>query len=206
MSVSRQVYIVDDDDAVRASLEFQLEVAGYEVASFGSGIDFLRRAPNLPFGCLILDVRMPEIDGLELQTRLKELEIVFPIVMITGHGDVPLAVRAMKAGAVDFVEKPFSETTILNSISAALSAAPAQERDDATAHSARERLGSLSRREREVLEGIIAGKPNKVTAFELGLSPRTVEVHRSRVMDKMQARSVSELVRLALAAGLNIQL
>jgi len=205
MRSKARVYIVDDDDAVRDSLGFQLEAAGYDVQGFGSGTDFLQQAAGLPRGCLILDVRMPEMDGLELQARLSQLELDFPVIMITGHGEVPLAVRAMKAGAIDFVEKPFSEATILGSIALALRPRPSRERRDENADIAEERVGLLSPREREVLEGLVAGRPNKLIAFELGLSPRTVEVHRARVMDKMQARSVSELVRLALAAGVEIK-
>src|SRR5579871_2314438 len=205
MKSKARVYIVDDDDAVRDSLGFQLETAGYEVVGFASGADFLDAASTLTPGCLILDVRMPEIDGIELQARLNALNLSFPIIMITGHGEVPLAVRAMKAGAVDFVEKPFSEDAILESIKLAQSRAGPSDRTDGDAEMARARLALLSAREREVLDGLVAGRPNKVIAFELGLSARTVEVHRARVMDKMQARSLSELVRLALAAGVQIK-
>jgi two-component system response regulator FixJ len=200
-----KVYIVDDDDAVRDSLGFQLEMAGYAVTGYASGLDFLRDAPTLASGCLILDVRMPEIDGLELQSRLNDLELNFPTIVITGHGDVPLAVRAMKAGAVDFVEKPFSEDALLESISSALQPTRRSGTKDQLAEIAENRIALLSGREREVLEGLVAGSPNKVIAYELNLSPRTVEVHRARVMDKMQARSLSELVRLALAAGVPIR-
>lgn len=199
------VYIVDDDDAVRDSLGFQLETLGYHVRSFASGADFLMEARTLPEGCLILDVRMPEIDGIELQSRLNVLELKFPVIMITGHGDVPLAVRAMKAGAVDFIEKPFSEQAILESIGVAQQRRRQEGHKSEDADIALARLALLSTREREVLEGLVAGRPNKVIAFDLGLSVRTVEVHRARVMDKMQARSLSELVRLALAAGVQIK-
>lgn len=200
MATEGRIYVVDDDDAVRDSLVFQLEVAGYEVRSFGSGTEFLAVAPRLAEGCLILDVRMPELDGLELQERLRRMSINFPTIMITGHGDVPLAVRAMRGGAVDFVEKPFSEEAILASLHLAQThlepRAPGGDGGIAA-----DRLKRLSPREREVLEGIVEGLPNKLIAFELGLSPRTVEVHRARVMDKMQARSLSELIRSALEAG-----
>lgn len=201
MNSKARVYIVDDDEAVRDSLGFQLETAGYDVRSFASGGDFLRHAPTLPAGCLILDVRMPEIDGIELQNRLNALQLSFPIVMITGHGDVALAVRAMKAGAVDFIEKPFSEEAILQSIGLAQTRGRATGQRNEDAEIALARIALLSPREREVLEGLVAGHPNKTIAYDLGLSARTVEVHRARVMDKMQARSLSELVRLALAAG-----
>jgi two-component system response regulator FixJ len=201
MADKGQVYIVDDDEAVRDSLGFQLEMAGYDVTGFSSGPEFLREAGGLATGCVILDVRMPEMDGLEVQSRLNELGLSFSVIMITGHGDVPLAVRAMRAGAVDFVEKPFSEDAILASIALAMRPGRGTAREDEHAEMARERLALLTSREREVLEGLVVGQPNKLIAFDLGLSTRTVEVHRSRVMDKMQAHSVSELVRLALAAG-----
>ncbi len=205
MSSKARVYVVDDDAAVRDSLIFQLEVEGYEVSGFASGAEFLSAASTLPAGCLIVDVRMPEIDGIELQGRLRELGLSFPVIVITGHGDVPLAVQAMKAGAVDFVEKPFSEKNILASIDLALKQRRPPERRDEEAEAAEARLATLSAREREVLEGLVAGQPNKLIAYELGISTRTVEVHRARVMDKMQARSLSELVRLALAVGINIK-
>jgi two-component system response regulator FixJ len=205
MKPKAQVYIVDDDDAVRDSLSFQLETAGYQVTGFASGTDFLRVAPTLDTGCLILDVRMPEVDGMDLQSRLNDMELGFPVIMMTGHGDVALAVRAMKAGAIDFVEKPFSEEAILESIGLAVSGTRRAGLESRETDAAMARLAALSAREREVMEGLIAGQPNKMIAFELGLSPRTVEVHRSRVMDKTQARSVPELVRLALAAGVHIR-
>ena len=205
MKPNARVYIVDDDDAVRDFLSFQLETAGYQVAGFASGMNFLRVAQTLDTGCLILDVRMPEIDGMGLQSRLNDMKLGFPIIMMTGHGDVALAVRAMKAGAIDFVEKPFSEEAILGSIALALRRSCRAGPTDNETDAAMARLAALSSREREVLEGLVAGQPNKLIAFQLGLSPRTVEVHRSRVMDKTRARSVPELVRLALAAGVHIR-
>jgi len=196
------VYIVDDDEAVRDSLSLLLETSGFRVLTFGGGAEFLDGVPKLEPGCLVVDVRMPEIDGLELQERLNKLGVKLPTVVITGHGDVPLAVRAMRAGAVDFVEKPFTEDTILASVRLALSGPGEAPARDAEAVAAAERLGRLSAREREVLEGLVAGLPNKSIAYDLSISPRTVEIHRARVMDKMQARSFSELVRMAVAAGL----
>jgi len=203
MRNDRHVYVVDDDEAVRDSLAVLLEARDYQVRSFGLAQEFLDAASMLPPGCLIADIRMPEMDGLELQRRLHERSLRFPTIMITGHGDVPLAVRAMKAGALDFIEKPFATQDILNSVDAALQqlAAPADERDP-SAIAAMAKLSLLSPREREVLEGLLAGLPNKSIAYDLAISPRTVEIHRSRVMDKMGARSLSELIRLALAAGL----
>jgi two-component system response regulator FixJ len=202
MPDDRHVYIVDDDEAVRDSLTVLLEACAHRVRSFGLAREFLDAAPSLPPGCLIADIRMPEMDGLELQRRLKERSLAFPMIVVTGHGDVPLAVRAMKAGALDFVEKPFSSQAILASVEAALDQLGAAANKDPAAATAAAKLDLLSPREREVLEGLLAGLPNKSIAYDLAISPRTVEIHRARVMDKMGARSLSELVRLALAAGL----
>ena len=201
MSPNRCVYIVDDDEAVRDSLSVLLESKGYAVKSFVSGPEFLAVAPSLPVGCLIVDIRMPEMDGLELQQRLIERSLGFPMIVITGHGDVPLAVRAMKAGAIDFIEKPFASEAILDSLSATFARLATPTGQDPAARAAASRLNLLSPREREVLEGLLAGLPNKSIAYDLGISPRTVEIHRARVKDKMGARSLSELIRLALAAG-----
>ncbi len=195
------VYIVDDDEAVRDSLSVLIEGDGFAVRSFASAPSFLTAAADLPPGVLIADIRMPEMDGLELQQRLAERALAFPMIIITGHGDVPLAVRAMKAGALDFIEKPFAAQTILDSVGNAIGAlAPGRDRNPAAA-AAVARLELLSPRERQVLEGLLAGLPNKSIAYDLAISPRTVEVHRARLMDKTGARSLSELIRLALAAG-----
>jgi two-component system, LuxR family, response regulator FixJ len=202
MRGDRHVYIVDDDDAVRDSLSVLLEAIGHSVRTFSLAREFLDAAPTLSVGCLIADIRMPEMDGLELQRALNEQALHFPMIVITGHGDVPLAVRAMKAGALDFIEKPFATPTILASVEAALSRLDATDQQDPAAAAAQAKLGLLSPREREVLEGLLAGLPNKTIAYDLAISPRTVEIHRARVMDKMGARSLSELIRLALAAGL----
>ena len=195
------VYIVDDDEAVRDSLSVLLESKGYAVKSFVSAPEFLAVARSLPVGSLIVDIRMPEMDGLELQQRLIERSLGFPLIVITGHGDVPLAVRAMKAGAIDFIEKPFTSEAILDSLAAGFARLATPTGQDPTAAAAASKLNLLSPREREVLEGLLAGLPNKSIAFDLGISPRTVEIHRARVMDKMGARSLSELIRLALAGG-----
>jgi two-component system response regulator FixJ len=201
MTADQLIYVVDDDEAVRDSLSLLLEVRGYTVRSFASAREFLAAAPSLRPGCLITDIRMPEMDGLELQTRLIEHALPFPLIVITGHGDVPLSVRAMKAGAIDFIEKPFAAETILNSAAAALARlAEPHNQDLLTTAAARVEL--LTPREREVLQGLLAGLPNKSIAYDLAISPRTVESHRIRVMDKMHARSLSELVRMSLAAGL----
>jgi two-component system, LuxR family, response regulator FixJ len=196
------VYIVDDDEAVRDSLSCLLEAKGYVVKSFGSALDFLAAAPALPIGCLIVDIRMPKMDGLELQERLKARALGFPMIVVTGHADVPLAVRAMKAGAIDLIEKPFASETILDSLGGALSRLASPNERDPGATAAAEKLALLSPRERDVLAGLLGGLPNKSIAYDLEISPRTVEIYRARVMGKMGARSLSELVRLALAAGM----
>ena len=201
MPRERPVYIVDDDEAVRDSISVLLESKGYAVRSFGSAPEFLTAAPSLPVGCLIADIRMPEMDGLELQQHLIDRSLQFPLIVITGHGDVPLAVRAMKAGAVDFIEKPFASEAILTSVEAALSRLSTPGEEDPAKATAAAKLALLSSREVQVLQGLLAGLPNKSIAYDLAISPRTVEIHRARVMDKMGARSLSELIRLALAAG-----
>jgi two-component system response regulator FixJ len=196
------ILIIDDDDAVRDSLAILLEMAGFEVLTYASGLDVLEAA--LPSrGCILLDVRMPEIDGLELQRRLVERGTKLPIIIMTGHGDVPIAVRAMKAGAADFVEKPFSDEAILASIRQSIERGGGGERTlKGPAAEIATRLSLLTPREREVLDKLVAGRPNKVVAYELGISARTVEIHRARVMEKMQANSLSHLVRMAITAGL----
>jgi two-component system response regulator FixJ len=205
MGAENKIYVVDDDEAVRDSLAFQLEAAGFEVTTFPSAIEFLKQAASLPAGCVISDVRMPEIDGIELQTRLSAMNANFPVIIVTGHGDVALAVRAMKAGAVDFIEKPFSGDAILASIRLAQSRYAQQQVSEAASEAARARITLLTPRERDVFEELVQGKQNKMIAFDLSISPRTVEVHRARVLEKMQARSLSELVRLALAGGVQIK-
>jgi two-component system response regulator FixJ len=201
MPRERRVYIVDDDEAVRDSLSVLLESKAYAVRSFSSAPEFLTAAPSLPIGCLIVDIRMPEMDGLELQQHLIDRSLRFPLIVITGHGDVPLAVRAMKAGAVDFIEKPFALEAILDSLEVTLSRLTTPDEEDPAKAAAAAKLAHLSPREFQVLEGLLAGLPNKTIAYDLAISPRTVEIHRARVMDKMGARSLSELIRLALTAG-----
>lgn len=199
-----RVYIIDDDDAVRDSLSLQLEATGYEVAAFPSAIGFLEIARTLQPGCVISDVQMPDMDGMELQRRLTDMKLDFPVVIVTGHADVALAVRAMKAGAVDFIEKPFGEQAILESLRHAQTRFAAQRASAQAGATAREKLATLTPREREVFDEMVRGKQNKVIAYDLDISPRTVEVHRARVLEKLEARSLSELVRLALAAGVPI--
>jgi two-component system response regulator FixJ len=195
------VYVVDDDEAVRDSLEILLETSGFTARSFDSALSFLAATAKLPPGCLVADVRMPEMDGLELQERLSAAGHRFPVIIITGHGDVPIAVRAMKAGAVDFIEKPFANETIIESVRLALARLEQSSEQDAAGATATARLALLTPRERQVLVGLVSGMPNKTIAYDLEISPRTVEIYRARVMDKMQAGSLPELVRLALAAG-----
>jgi two-component system response regulator FixJ len=202
MTTSPTIFIIDDDAAVRDSLELLLESAGFrQVAAYSSSRAFLDEATPRPGDCLLLDIRMPGMDGLELQDELAQRGTRVPVVMMTGHGDVPIAVRAMKAGAVDFIEKPFSDDIMLESVRRALALGAAAQRKEEASGEVMGHLASLTAREREVLEGMVAGHPNKVIAHELGISPRTVEIHRARVMEKMAARSLSALVRMALAAG-----
>ena len=201
MTLDRLVYVVDDDEAVRESLAVLLEAKSYTVRTFGLAGDFLDAAATLRPGVLIADIRMPGMDGLELQQHLVERAFNFPLIVITGHGDVPLAVRAMKAGAIDFIEKPFAAEAIVASVETARGRIAEGAEADPLAATATARLALLSPREREVLQGLLAGLPNKSIAYDLAISPRTVEIHRARVMDKMGARSLSELIRMSLAAG-----
>ncbi len=205
MTAETQIYIIDDDDAVRDSLALQLEASGFAPETFASALEFLQRVNALTPGVVISDVRMPEIDGIELQERLGKMKVNMPTIIVTGHGDVSMAVRAMKAGAVDFIEKPFTNDAILASIRLAQSRFAEQQASDAAGETARARIALLTPRERDVFEELVRGKQNKVIAFDLNISPRTVEVHRARVLEKMEAHSLSELVRMALAAGVQVK-
>jgi two-component system, LuxR family, response regulator FixJ len=199
MTEPAQVHVVDDDPGVRDSLAFLLQTAGLVVRTYDSAAAFLEVAPGLQAGCVLTDVRMPEIDGLALQRRIGALGNNLAVVVMTGHGDVPIAVAALKAGARDFLEKPFDDDRLLSVVREALDVSQrAQQAQDATATIAA-RLASLTPREREVLDHLVAGKPNKTIAYDLGTSPRTVEVQRARVMEKMGARSLAELVRMVVA-------
>jgi two-component system, LuxR family, response regulator FixJ len=192
------VHVVDDDAAVRDSLALLLGTAGITVRSYGSGRSFLDVVGGLEDGCIIMDLRMPDMDGLTLQRRLHEEGCDLPVIMMTGHGDVPVAVQALKAGAADFLEKPFDDDRLFGAIKEAL-AKRARARDDAASVAdILARCASLTPREREVLDRLVAGHPNKVIAHDLGTSPRTVEVQRARVMEKMGARSLAELVRMTI--------
>jgi two-component system response regulator FixJ len=200
--MARKVHVIDDDAAMRDSLNFLLDSAGFEVTLFETAQQFLDALPALAFGCVISDVRMPGIDGIELLKRLRTLNSGFPIVVMTGHGDVPLAVEAMKLGAMDFLEKPFEDERLIAMIEAALRVAEPAAKSDAVAQDIAARVASLSPRERQVMDGLVAGLSNKLIAREYDISPRTIEVYRANVMTKMQAGSLSELVRLAMRTGL----
>lgn len=203
MTSDRNVFIVDDDESVRDSLQALLDASGYATDTYESGVAFLEVAKGLANGCVLLDVRMPKMDGLEVQVRLRDMRADMPVVIITGHGDVPMAVKAMKAGAIDFVEKPFTESMLLESIERALGMVERSEHVDTFGETARASVRRLTPREHDVLEQLVIGRPNKVIAYELGISPRTIEIHRARIMEKMGAQSLSHLVRLALAAGVD---
>jgi two-component system response regulator FixJ len=197
-----QVYVIDDDEAMRDSLNFLLDSAGFNVTLFETALNFLDTLPSLDFGCVVSDVRMPGLDGIELLKRMKAARSTFPILIMTGHGDVPLAVEAMKLGAVDFLEKPFEDDRLIGMIEAAVRQAEPAAKSEAVTLDIATRIASLSPRERQVMEGLIAGLSNKLIAREYDISPRTIEVYRANVMTKMQANSLSELVRLAMRAGL----
>ena len=200
--VDRTVHVVDDDPAVRRSLERLLDAAGFHVVSYQSPAAFLNAASGLSAGCVLLDIRMPGVDGLEVQARLNRLRFKLPVIVMTGHGDVPSAVRAMKAGAVDFLEKPFDDETLLNAIGGAFAKASRLIGGDREAVRAAQRIATLSPREREVLDALLAGRPNKVIAFDLNISVRTVEVHRARMMERLGTKQFADAIRLAVMATL----
>ena len=196
------VYVIDDDDAVRQSLEFLLKTAGISARGFDSAKAFLDILPAIKSGCIITDVRMPEITGIDLLRLLKESGLGVPVIVITGHGDISLAVEAMKIGAVDFLEKPFDDDLLLAAVRSALNTEAGAAKHKAELAEIHDKLAALSNRERQVLEGLVAGKANKVIAFDLGISPRTVEIYRANLMTKMSANSLSDLVRMAMTAGI----
>lgn len=197
-----RVHVIDDDDALRESLAFLLGTADIEVESYASAAAFLDALPGMRLTCVITDVRMPGLSGLDLLRRLKELKIQVPVIVITGHGDVPLAVEAMKVGAVDFLEKPFDDEVLLASVRSALTRQDGETKRHVERTEIEGKLAALSNRERDVLGGLVAGRANKQIAFDLGISPRTVEIYRANLMNKMQAGSLSDLVRMALIAGI----
>ena len=199
----RLIHLVDDDEAIRRSVGFMLKTSGFHVRSYDSGVELLKSVPNLEPGCILLDVRMPGMNGIEVQSALKDKGVTLPVIIMTGHGDVGLAVQAMKAGAVDFIEKPFEKSVLLSAVEHGVErlrkSAANRDRADETAV----RLQALTPREREVLEGLAKGLPNKTIAYDLGISPRTVEIHRANLMTKLEVRSLSEALRIAFAAQQN---
>lgn len=202
MNTRRMIHIVDDEEAIRRSAGFMLKTSGYAVLTYASGDAFLQAAKDVEPGCVLLDVRMPGMDGLEVQKAMAERGIAMPVVVLTGHGDITVAVRAMKGGAVDFIEKPFEKVVLLTAITAAF-----ERLDDAGARAARAgdaavAIAALTNREQDVLRGMAQGLPNKTIAFDLAISPRTVEVHRANLMAKLQVKNLSEALRIAFAAGL----
>lgn len=200
MTPDRVIHIVDDEDAIRRSAGFMLKTAGYLVHTYASGVAFLADVTPATRGCVLLDIRMPGVDGLEVQRLLADRGIALPVIMLTGHGDVTLAVRAIKAGAVEFLEKPFQKAALLLAIDEAFRRINDADRLQLDAADAAIRIAGLTPRERDVLDGMVKGQPNKITAFELGISTRTVEVHRANLMTKLQARSLSDVLRIAFAA------
>jgi two-component system, LuxR family, response regulator FixJ len=196
------VHVIDDDEAIRQSLAFLLQAAKLEVKTYSTAMAFLDALPDAASGCVITDVRMPGMSGVELLRRLKEIKISVPVIVITGHGDVALAVEAMKAGAVDFLEKPFDDDVLLASVQSALKRQDGETKRHSERLEIEGRLAGLSNRERDVLGGLVAGRANKQIAFDLGISPRTVEIYRANLMNKMKAGSLSDLVRMALILGI----
>ncbi len=194
------VHVIDDDEAMRDSIAFLLETADLTARGYESAVAFLSALPDIAPGCIVTDVRMPEMSGIELVKRLNESGVVHPIIMITGHADVPLAVEAMKAGVADFIEKPFDDEVLLQAIRQAMARGADRQAEQAAREGVLARIDSLSGRERDVLDGLVAGHGNKVIAFDLGISPRTVEIYRANLMTKMGAASLSELVRMTLLA------
>jgi len=201
MSGDVVIHIVDDEEPVRKSLAFLLTISGHTVRVHDSASSFLSLAGELENACLVTDLRMPDMSGVDLLRRLNDEDAMLPAIVITGHGDVPMAVEAMKAGALDFIEKPFEDEVLLEAVARAIAELKRKPREQDDISAIRQRLGQLSERERQVMAGIVTGLPNKSIAYDLDISPRTVEVHRSNVMAKMNAKNLPELVRMVLAAG-----
>ena len=198
----RLVHLVDDDEAIRRSAGFMLKTSGFAVRSYASGVELLKKSRELEPGVILMDVRMPEMDGLEVQRALRERGIPYPVIVMTGHGDINVAVQAMKAGAIDFFEKPFEKAVLLSAISEGFARIEHSDRNRARSEQARIRLEALTPREKDVLAGMVRGHPNKTIAYDLDISPRTVEIHRANVMSKLGVASLSEALRIAFAAGL----
>jgi two-component system response regulator FixJ len=202
MADRRLIHIIDDEEAVRRSAGFMLKTSGFAVETWPSGTAFLKEVRHAAEGCILLDVRMPEMDGLEVQQALNERGVAMPVIVLTGHGDISIAVRAMKAGAVDFIEKPFEKSVLLDAIEAAFARLEDKDGRASRASDAAVAVAALTPRERDVLDGLAQGLPNKTIAYDLGISPRTVEVHRANLMTKLSVRSLSDALRIAFAAGL----
>lgn len=199
-SEGRLIHLVDDDAGIRRSVGFMLKTSGHRVETYESGTELLKKSGSLDEGCILLDIRMPGMDGLEVQQALQDKGVNLPVIIMTGHGDVGLAVRAMKAGAVDFIEKPFEKEALLGSIDEGFRRLSRREATDDRMRDAEVRLQALTPRERDVLDGLAQGLPNKTIAYDLGISARTVEIHRANLMTKLQVRSLSEALRIAFAA------
>jgi two-component system response regulator FixJ len=197
----RPVYVIDDDDAVRESISLLLESRALPARTFASATEFPGVAPSVPPGCVLTDLRMPGMDGPQLLEKLQERNLRLPVIVMTGHGEVPLAIQALKAGAIDFIEKPFPGVALFDAVELALQEIDATRENEATVRQIAERFASLTPREREVVDGIVAGKPNKIIAYELSIAQRTVENHRTEVMEKMHARSLPALGRMVIAIG-----
>jgi two-component system response regulator FixJ len=202
MSLEGTVYVIDDDAAMRDSLDFLLDSAGFSVTLFDEASIFLEKLSGLPFGCVVSDIRMPGVNGIDLLRSLKTKRPELPIIIMTGHGDIPLAVEAIKLGALDFLEKPFEDERLIGAIRTAFKAGEDNAKNKGVPNDLAARVASLSQRERQVMDGLVAGLSNKLIARDYAISPRTIEVYRANVMTKMQARSLSELVRLAVRAGI----
>jgi two-component system, LuxR family, response regulator FixJ len=202
MPSRRTLHIVDDDEDVRESAALLLEAAGYRVTTFSSGVEFLDRVDPAVPACVLLDIHMPQMDGLEVQRQLVEREIAFPVIVLTGQGDISIAVQAMKRGAFEFLEKPYLNDLLLEAVREAFVKLEATTEDRAVTAQSKASVAKLTARESEVLRGLLAGLPNKLIAYELDISVRTVEIYRANVMDKLDAKSLSAAVRIALAAGI----
>ena len=204
MSDQRLIHLVDDDEAIRHSASFMLRHAGFAVKTYQDGVTFLENAKEALPGCILLDVQMPHMDGLEVQERLNELGVALPVIVLTGHGDVAVAVRAMKAGAVDFVEKPYEIQMLVGALERAFERLEARNHQDVLMDEAKGRVERLTPRERDVLVGLVDGLTNKMIAEKLDISPRTVEIHRANLMEKLDATSLSGVLRIAFAAGIGL--
>lgn len=203
MTEQRHIHLVDDEESVRRSTSFMLRTSGYAVDTYPSGVAFLEQVADARPGCILLDVRMPEMDGIEVQAQLVSRGVTLPVIVLTGHGDVGTAVAAMKGGAIDFLEKPFDSAALMDALDRGFERLGRSDEAVASQQDAERRIAQLSPREQDVLRGLVRGHPNKTIAYDLGISPRTVEVHRANAMSKLGARSLSEALRLAFAAKLD---